>query len=119
MCLLAACIADNDIEATQSLNGLGNELLAKGFVAQISRNGQTFPTGLLDERDDVLGVWFFCWKVVDSDVCTFPGIGDRRSAAHAGVASCNKCLTADQAAGPLVRAFTMIWRGKHLARKTR
>ncbi len=74
--VLAAGVADEDVEAAELGYGVGDEFLAEGFVAQIAGEGDGFAAGLADEVHDFAGVGLFGGEVVDGDVGAFAGVGD-------------------------------------------
>ena len=52
MRLLPAGITDDDVETAKSADGFIDQALAECLIAEIARNRQRFPAGVLNQRDD-------------------------------------------------------------------
>ena len=59
MRLLAAGVADHDVESAQPVHRIVDQLLAEGFVAQIAGQGQADAALRLDQGDDFPRIRFF------------------------------------------------------------
>jgi hypothetical protein len=95
-------IAHEDIDAAELADGVGYELVAERLSTQFARKRDGLASGSLDERDDFLRIRLFDGQVIDRDVGAFPGEGDRRGAAHPGVAASDQRLAPHQPAGAFV-----------------
>ena len=73
----------------------------------------------LDQLDDLARVRLLGREVVDRDVGAFARIGDRRGAAHAGIAAGDQRLASGEAARAAVAGLAMIRPRVHLARQAR
>ena len=85
--LLVAGVVDEDVEAAEPGDRVGDQLLAERFVADVARQGHRLAAGRLDQLHDLARVWFLGGQVADRDVGAFARIGDRRGPADAGVAA--------------------------------
>ena len=96
-----------------------DQLLAEFLVSEVAGYRQPDPSLGLDQVEDFARIRLFRRKIVDRDVSAFPRIGDRRRAAHAGIAPGDQRLAACEPAGPAVAGFAVIWPRVHLAGKSR
>src|ERR1700743_3256488 len=119
MCLLAARVADENVETAQFLHGVSDELGTEGFLPKVARQGHAIASRILDELDHLLRVGLLVRIVVDGDVGAFACVGDGGRAAHAAVAAGDQRLSTGQPPATLVTGLAVIGFGIHLARKSR
>src|SRR3569833_1388597 len=108
---MPAGIADDDVEAAERRDGVGDALLAEGLLAEVARERHALAAGVLDQLDHVAGGWLFARKIVDRHVGAFARIGDGRGAAHAGIAAGDQRLAPSEPSRAFVARLAMVrWR---------
>ncbi len=90
--LLPARVHDQNVQTAETADRVIDETPAKGFVADVTGNGEAFSASLLDQGDHLAGVRLLLGKMVDRDVRAFAGEGDRGRASHPGIAPCHQRL---------------------------
>ena len=68
--LLARGVAHEDVEAAKRFNGLGDQVAAEGFIAEIARDRDRLAAFRLDQPDDLLRVLFLVRQIIDGDIGT-------------------------------------------------
>jgi hypothetical protein len=119
MSLLAARIADENIETAEFFHGVGDESGAERLIAKVARQGHRVASGILNQFDHFLRVRLLVRIVVDGDVGAFARIGDGGRAAHAAVAAGDQRPSSGQPPAALVAGLAVIGLGLHFARKSR
>ena len=119
MSLLAARIADENVEAAKLLHRVADELGTKGLIAKIARDSDAVAPCILDELDHFLRIRFFVRKVIDGDVGSFARVRDGCCAAHAAVAPRDQRLSSRQPAAAFVACLAVIRSRLHLGRQPR
>ena len=80
---LSRCIVHDDIKAAELLNGVVDELIAELLVPDVARQRDGFPSGRKDQLHHFACIGFLQRKIVDRDIRSFAGKGDRSGPAHA------------------------------------
>ena len=119
MSLLAARIADENVETAELFHGVGDESGAERLIAKVARQGHRVASGILDQFDHFLRVRLLVRIVVDGDVGAFARIGVGGRAAHAAVAAGDQRPSSSQPPAALVAGLAVIGLGLHFARKSR
>jgi len=96
--LLSRSIADDDVQAAQSLHSFLDQRPAERLVPEVAGDREANAARLLDECDHFLRVGLFGWEIVDGDIGAFARIGDRSRTAHAGISTGDECLADSEAA---------------------
>src|SRR4051794_26828901 len=78
--LLPSSVADDDIEAAETLDSASNQFLTEFLVPDIAGYRESGAAFSLDQRNHFLRVGLFRWKIVDGDVGALARIGNRRGA---------------------------------------
>ena len=117
MSLLPSCITDDDVESSQSFDGVFHQFLTKSLISNIARKSQTDSTFSLNQRHDFVCVGLFIRVIADRHIGTFTRISNSSGASHTRVASRNECLSSSQATRTTISFFAMIWNRIHFADK--
>jgi hypothetical protein len=96
--LLATGVAHKNVQTTKAFNSSCNEFLAEFLVPQVAGYGYANAARGLDQIDHFLRVRLFGRKIVDGDVGTLARVSYRRRPTHAGIATGDQSLAAEQAA---------------------
>jgi hypothetical protein len=115
--LLAAGIADHDVESAETAHGVLDQLLAEFLIAKIAWNGQADAALGLDQGDDLVGVRLLVRVIIDRHVGALPGIGNGGGASHAGVAAGDEGLASLQTSRAAIAFLAVVGNGIHLARE--
>ncbi len=113
-CGLRAGDVGQQVKPAQRLDGLGDELGAERLVAEIAGHGDRLATRRLHERDHFLRVGLLFGQVVQHEVRTLAGEGDRRCAPDARVRARDETLAAGEASESLIGLFAVVWLWIHL-----
>ncbi len=117
--LLPRGVADHDVETSEPLPGLLDQLLAEVLVAEVAGNGEPGASFLFDQRNHLLRVGLLVRDIIDGDVGTLARIGDRGGPTHARIAAGDQRLAPGEASRALVAGFAMIRARLHLAGEAR
>ena len=112
--LLSTGVVDQDVEAAQFAHRAVDHFAAELLGPKVARNADADAALGLDQLDDLLGVRLLERQVGDGHVGAFPGIGDGRGAAHAGIAPGDQGFAAEQAAGTFVAGLAVVGAGRHV-----
>jgi len=100
--VLIRCVAHQNVEFAECLEGLADALVAEAAIRQISGDQNTFPAAGLDDAPRLLGIGFLGGKINDSHVRPFAGIEIGNRAADAAIPARNQCRLSLQLSGGVV-----------------
>src|SRR3984957_664021 len=115
--LLAARVADKDIETAKTARRLLEEPLAESFVPNITGNRQRGSTFGFHELNDLAGVFLLRRQMVDRHVGALARKGDRGGATHPGIAAGDQSLSAGEPTRAAIGRLAVIRTRIHLARQ--
>jgi hypothetical protein len=77
--LQAARITDEDVQSSQTLSGVSNQLHQERFITYIAWERYSFSAFLFDRRYNLTCVGLFVRVIIDSDIAAFSDKRNRRS----------------------------------------
>ncbi len=117
--MLAARVADDDVQAAELLYCLRHQPLAKGLFPQVPRDRHAVSTGFLDQLDDFARIGLLAREVVDRYIGALAGVRNGRGPSHPRVAAGDERLAPSEPSRAAVRLLAMIGLRVHVVREPR
>ena len=111
---LLAGVDDEDVEAAEAGDRVGDEGRAELLVRDVARQGERRSSLGSDQGKHLFGIRLLARQIDQGDVRTFTGERDGGGTADAGVAAGDESLAARQATMPDIARLAVIGRRIHL-----
>src|SRR4029079_7061240 len=110
--------ANQNIETAELLDRIGNEFLAKAFLAQIAGNCDSFAAAFFEQRDNFVRIRLLGGKIIDCDIGAFTRECDGGGTPYSRIAAGHQRFATCQSSTALVTFLPVIRAWVHFARKT-
>ena len=88
---MVAGVVDQDVQSAEPVDGVVDDAQTGLADAEVTGDEDCGSAGGLDQLTGAVGIGLFVGQVVDGDVGTFSGVGDRYLTSDPGVAAGDQC----------------------------